>query len=149
MTRQKIKRGLMLIISSPSGAGKTSLCRRLVSDHDDLELSISVTTRKPRPGERDGREYHFISEAEMDRLVAADAFLEWAKVHDHRYGSLRDPVEAALLKPSLDTWTCHSETVSACAGRHCFWALEECLLPWPLNFATTCNEPCSQGWSGW
>ena len=98
MTRQKIKRGLMLIISSPSGAGKTSLCRRLVSDHDDLELSVSVTTRKPRPGEKDGREYHFITEAEMDRLVAEDAFLEWAKVHDHRYGSLRDPVEAALQK---------------------------------------------------
>lgn len=92
----KIKRGMMLIICSPSGAGKTSLCRRLMSDHAELEMSVSVTTRQPRPGEKDGREYHFIDEAHMDELVAQDAFLEWAHVHDHRYGSLAMPVENAL-----------------------------------------------------
>ena len=93
---QKIRRGLMMIVAAPSGAGKTSLCRRLVSDHADLDLSISVTTRGPRPGERDGREYHFIDNAEMDRMIAGDAFLEYAAVHDARYGSPREPVERAL-----------------------------------------------------
>jgi len=93
---QKLKRGLMMIVSSPSGAGKTSLCRRLMADHADLDLSTSVTTRAPRPGEKEGREYYFIDDVKMDALVANDAFLEWARVHDHRYGSLREPVERAL-----------------------------------------------------
>ena len=90
------RRGLMLAISSPSGAGKTSLSRRLVADHADLDLSISCTTRAARPGEQDGREYHFISAAEFERLLAEHAFLEWAHVHDHRYGTPRRPVLDAL-----------------------------------------------------
>ena len=93
---QRLRRGLMLIVCSPSGAGKTSLCRRLMADHPELELSVSVTTRAARPGEKDGREYHFIDDVHMDELIAEDAFLEWAAVHDHRYGSLREPVERAL-----------------------------------------------------
>ena len=92
----KLCRGLMLIVAAPSGAGKTSLCRRLVSDHVDLDLSISVTTRGPRPGEKDGREYHFIDDTHMDELIRENAFLEYAAVHDARYGSLREPVERAL-----------------------------------------------------
>ncbi|MEM9965621.1 MAG: guanylate kinase [Asticcacaulis sp.] len=96
--RSQIRRGLMLIVSSPSGAGKTSLCRRLMADHGDLDLSVSVTTREPRPGEKDGREYHFIDNAKMDELVERDALLEWAAVHDNRYGSPREPVEAALAQ---------------------------------------------------
>jgi guanylate kinase len=95
-TNPRIRRGLMLIVVAPSGAGKTSLCRRLISDHDDIELSISVTTRGARPGEKDGREYHFIDDADMNKLVQDDALLEWASVHDARYGSPRDPVERAL-----------------------------------------------------
>lgn len=94
----RARRGLMLIVSSPSGAGKTSLCRRLLADHADLELSVSVTTRAPRPGEMDGREYHFIDNARMDQLVADDALLEWASVHNNRYGSPRGPVEAMLQR---------------------------------------------------
>jgi guanylate kinase len=94
--RQKLRRGLMLIISSPSGAGKTSLSRRLVADHADLELSISATTRGPRPGEHDGREYHFLDAAAFAAMVDQDAFLEWAEVHEHRYGSPKAPVMAAL-----------------------------------------------------
>ena len=90
------RRGLLLLMSSPSGAGKTSLSRRLVADYSDLTLSISATTRAPRPGEEDGREYHFVSDAEFDRLVAEDQMLEWAKVHDHRYGTPRKPVTEAL-----------------------------------------------------
>jgi guanylate kinase len=95
-TNPRIRRGLMLIVVAPSGAGKTSLCRRLISDHDDIELSVSVTTRGARPGEKDGREYHFIDDAAMNKLVQDDALLEWASVHDARYGSPRDPVERAL-----------------------------------------------------
>jgi guanylate kinase len=90
------RRGLLLIVSSPSGAGKTSLCRRLMADHPGLELSVSVTTREPRPGEVDGREYHFVSPEAFQDLVAKDLLLEWAEVHGNRYGSPRAPVEAAL-----------------------------------------------------
>jgi guanylate kinase len=86
----------MLVISSPSGAGKTSLSRRLVADHADLELSVSCTTRGPRPGEQDGREYFFVDRGRFDAMVAEDAFFEWARVHDNRYGTPRAPVLAAL-----------------------------------------------------
>ena len=90
------RRGLLLIVSSPSGAGKTSLSRRLVADHADLALSISATTRKPRPGEEHGREYFFVDDAEFQAMVERDAFLEWANVHGYRYGTPRAPVVAAL-----------------------------------------------------
>lgn len=86
----------MLLISSPSGAGKTSLSRRLVADHADLNLSISATTRDPRPGEEDGREYHFVDRPAFDAMIEQDAFLEWANVHEHRYGSPKAPVMEAL-----------------------------------------------------
>jgi guanylate kinase len=94
--RHAPRRGLMLVISSPSGAGKTSLSRRLVEDHPELALSISATTRAPRPGEVDGREYHFVDAARFDDLVRQDAFLEWANVHEHRYGSPKAEVMAVL-----------------------------------------------------
>jgi guanylate kinase len=90
------RRGLMLVVSSPSGAGKTSLSRRLVADHAELDLSISCTTRGPRPGEQEGREYFFVERPEFDAMIAKDAFLEWADVHDNRYGTPRAPVMAAL-----------------------------------------------------
>jgi guanylate kinase len=96
MIERTPRRGLMLIVASPSGAGKTSLCRRLMADHEHLRLSLSATTRGPRPGEQDGREYHFVDRAQFDRMVAEDAFLEWAEVHGERYGSPRAPVERAL-----------------------------------------------------
>jgi guanylate kinase len=90
------RRGLMLVISSPSGAGKTSLSRRLVADHAELSLSISTTTRAPRPGELDGREYHFVTPDAFEAMVKADDFLDWADVHEHRYGSPKTPVREAL-----------------------------------------------------
>jgi guanylate kinase len=90
------RRGMLLLVSSPSGAGKTSLSRRLVADHSDLTLSISATTRAPRPGEEEGREYFFKSPAEFDRMIAAGELLEWAEVNRQRYGTPRAPVEAAL-----------------------------------------------------
>lgn len=90
------RRGLLLLVSSPSGAGKTSLSRRLVSDHDDLVLSISATTRVPRPGEEEGREYYFVSPERFEEMVEGGQLLEWAHVHDNRYGTPKAPVEAAL-----------------------------------------------------
>jgi len=93
---ERARRGLMLLISSPSGAGKTSLSRRLVADHAEMELSISATTRAPRPGEEHGREYVFVDRAEFDRMAQGGEFLEWANVHEHRYGSPRGPIMAAL-----------------------------------------------------
>jgi len=89
-------RGVMLIISSPSGAGKTSLSRRLLQDHPLLSLSISCTTRAPRVGEMEGREYHFVDRARFDSMVANGEFLEWAEVHENCYGSPRAPVLAHL-----------------------------------------------------
>ena len=92
----RLRRGVMLIICSPSGAGKTSLSRRLTADFPDLALSVSCTTRAPRPGEQEGREYYFSTPDQFDRLIAEDAFFEWAHVHDHRYGTPQAPVMAAL-----------------------------------------------------
>jgi guanylate kinase len=90
------RRGLALVLSSPSGAGKTSIARGLLAIEPELEMSISVTTRARRPGEVDGRDYRFIDQAEFDRLVAADALLEHATVFGNSYGSPQAPVEAAL-----------------------------------------------------
>jgi len=75
MSSERPRRGLMLVLSSPSGVGKTSLSRRLVADHRDIDLSISMTTRAPRPGEHHGREYFFVSEAEFNAQIEAGAFL--------------------------------------------------------------------------
>ncbi|WP_411289375.1 guanylate kinase [Phenylobacterium sp.] len=90
------RRGFLLLISSPSGAGKTSLSRRLVADHADLALSISATTRPARPGEEHEREYYFVSSQEFDEMEGRGEFLEWANVHEHRYGTPKTPVMAAL-----------------------------------------------------
>ena len=96
MSSERQRRGLMLVISSPSGAGKTSLSRRLVADHAELTLSVSATTRAPRLGEEDGREYHFVTPERFAAMATDGEFLEWANVHEHRYGSPRAPVMATL-----------------------------------------------------
>jgi guanylate kinase len=93
---ERPRRGLMMMVVAPSGVGKTSLTRRLVSDHPDLHLSISATTRPPRPGEHEGRDYHFVGREAFDEMVDEGAFLEWAEVYEHRYGSPRAPIMAAL-----------------------------------------------------
>ncbi len=92
------RRGLMLVLSSPSGAGKTTLSRRLLEADPLVELSVSVTTRKQRPGEVDGRDYHFIDTVRFDAMVKQGELLEWAQVFGHRYGTPRAPVEAALAR---------------------------------------------------
>ena len=90
------RRGLLLVLSSPSGAGKTTLARRLMEADQHIAMSVSVTTRSPRPGEIEGRDYFFISEAEFARRREAGALLEWAAVFDHHYGTPKKPVMDAL-----------------------------------------------------
>ncbi|MEE8409543.1 MAG: guanylate kinase [Myxococcota bacterium] len=83
------RRGVPMVVSAPSGCGKTTLCRRLVNALDRVELSVSRTTRALRGREQDGVDYHFVDDAAFDRLVSEDAFLEWAHVYGHRYGTAR------------------------------------------------------------
>jgi guanylate kinase len=90
------RRGLMLVLSSPSGAGKTTLSRRLLEEDKGVTLSVSVTTRKIRPGERDGRDYTFIDRRRFDALIEQNALLEWAEVFDNYYGTPTKPVMDAL-----------------------------------------------------
>ena len=88
--------GLLFVITAPSGAGKTSLIDALLQQERRLRLSISYTTRAPRPGETNGREYHFVDGATFDAMVAADEFLESAEVHGNRYGTSRNVVRDLL-----------------------------------------------------
>ena len=90
------RRGLMLVLSSPSGAGKTTLSRRLLESDPETSLSISVTTRPPRPDEVDGEDYIFVSEEEFARMIEADELLEYANVFGHSYGTPRQAVEDSL-----------------------------------------------------
>ena len=90
------RRGLMLVLSSPSGAGKTTLSRQLLGNDSQISLSISCTTRDKRPGERDGVDYHFVDTVTFSGMKDRSEFLEHARVFDHYYGTPRAPVEAAL-----------------------------------------------------
>ncbi|WP_193171506.1 guanylate kinase [Nisaea nitritireducens] len=90
------RRGLMLVLSSPSGAGKTSISRRLLETEDELTMSVSATTRPRRPGEVDGVDYHFIDQTEFQLMINRGEFLEYAKVFDNYYGTPRGPVDDVL-----------------------------------------------------
>lgn len=97
MKAQDIKRrGVMLVLSSPSGTGKSTIARNLLAKNDNLELSVSVTTRERRGSEIDGTHYHFISQLDFERLRDSDALLEWAEVHGNFYGTPRDAVDQAM-----------------------------------------------------
>lgn len=90
------RRPLLLVVSAPSGAGKTTLCDRLIAEYDTVSYSVSCTTRPPREGEIDGKSYFFLTEEEFMARVAAGAFLEHARVHGHYYGTLKETVRAEL-----------------------------------------------------
>jgi guanylate kinase len=94
------RRGLLFILSSPSGAGKSSLARALMAADPGIAMSVSATTRPPRPAERDGRDYHFVTPERFAAMAAAGEFLEWAHVFDHRYGTPAAPVDRALSRGS-------------------------------------------------
>ncbi len=89
---------MLIVLSSPSGGGKSTVCRALLEADPQLEYSVSVTSRPPRPGEVNGRDYWFVSEDEFVRLIEANAFYEWARVHDNYYGTRRDVVEEKLSR---------------------------------------------------
>jgi guanylate kinase len=91
------RRGLLFVMSSPSGAGKTTLSRKLLDADPNIAMSVSVTTRKPRPGEVDGRDYHFITSGRFEEMVKQGELLEWATVFGNSYGTPKKPVEDALL----------------------------------------------------
>jgi guanylate kinase len=90
------RRGLMFILSSPSGAGKTTLSRKLLEADKEIKLSVSVTTRPPRAGERDGVDYTFVSQDAFQQMIDDDDFYEWAEVFGHRYGTPKGAIRAAL-----------------------------------------------------
>jgi len=90
------EKSLLVVISAPSGAGKTSLLREIFARNPEIRFSVSATTRPPRPEERDGVDYFFVSEEEFDRLIAAKEFIEWAVVHGCRYGTPRNAVREGL-----------------------------------------------------
>ena len=86
-------RGLLFVMAAPSGAGKTTVAQRVLETLDDIAFSVSHTTRPPRHGEVDGLNYHFVDDKTFDEMVARDAFVEWAHVHDRRYGTSREEIE--------------------------------------------------------
>ena len=91
-----VKRGRLFVISGPAGAGKSEIVKTVLRKHPDVKLSVSCTTRAPRPGEVDGVSYHFVTDARFDELVAQDAFYEWAHVHQNHYGTLKSTVQREL-----------------------------------------------------
>lgn len=108
-----MSKGLLMVISAPSGAGKSTLCQELLKRRPTTHLSISCTTRTPRPGEQDGRDYHFLSPDEFTRRLDAGEFIETARVHDHLYGTLTAPVAGALAEGrdvllNIDTQGAHA-----------------------------------------
>ena len=90
------ERGRLFVISGPAGVGKSEIVKTVLKRHPDVSLSVSCTTRAPRPGEVDGLSYHFVSDERFDELVRQDAFYEWAHVHQNRYGTLKQVVQDEL-----------------------------------------------------
>ncbi len=92
------KKGMIIIVSAPSGAGKTSICDALIESDKNIVYSVSTTTRNPRRGEKNGREYFFVNDSEFKKMVKKNMFVEWAKVHDHLYGTSKKVLEQTINK---------------------------------------------------
>ncbi len=95
-TTRRSVRGSLFIVSAPSGAGKTTICKKILSTVDNLEASVSYTTRQPRSGEEDGIDYVFVSERKFRRMIERDEFVEWAEVHGNLYGTSRKRLERII-----------------------------------------------------
>lgn len=95
-TPSRQRRGLLIVLSSPSGAGKSTISHMLLEAEPEVRMSVSATTRPMRPGEAGDVDYHFVDDAEFDRMIAAGEFVEWANVFNHRYGTPKAPVKQAL-----------------------------------------------------
>jgi len=100
-TINPIDEGLFIVVSAPSGTGKTSICRQVLTQYPNIRFSVSYTTRQPRPGEVDGKDYHFISEEEFRQKLARDEFAEWAENYGHFYGTSAETM-ASLLRQGTD-----------------------------------------------
>ncbi|MFP4193546.1 MAG: guanylate kinase [Desulfobacterales bacterium] len=96
MEKAQAKTGRLFILSAPSGTGKTTLCRRILSAFPDMKYSVSYTTRPPRNGEADGKDYHFISRQDFEQMIRENRWAEWAKVHENYYGTSADLLEKEL-----------------------------------------------------
>ena len=92
------KKGMIIIVSAPSGAGKTSICDALIKNDKNIVYSVSTTTRMPRKGEKNGREYFFVSDDEFKKMIRKNMFAEWAKVHNHFYGTSKKILEQTINK---------------------------------------------------
>jgi guanylate kinase len=127
------RRGLMLVLSSPSGAGKTTISREILKREPAMTLSISATTRQPRPGEVEGKDYFFVTAERFSQMVGEDAFLEHARVFENRYGTPRAPVEAALSEGRDVLFDIDWQAPSSSASRRAtIWSRSSsCRPPWP------------------
>ncbi len=92
------KKGMIIIVSAPSGAGKTSICDALIESDKNIVYSVSTTTREPRKGEKNGKEYYFVNDSDFKKMVKEKMFVEWAKVHDHFYGTSKKVLEQTISK---------------------------------------------------